>query len=226
VTTYTELYSAAESLGRVWFNSKTLGVATAYNGIAAPVGAKCAIISGVGAGGWLENSSVPGGGAAFAKTKLSDIQAGELFSVQVGTPTWTLGTGAVQGDTVVTRVTGNDVVCRAVRGSGIIVNTSLIVNGGAPGLDADCVGTIKRSGKHGNSISGVLIGGESGGDAEDIYSLGFGGRGARVGRFPAAGWGGGGIHRVVYDPAGSTSIFFAGAGRACIEWFTKDPGYI
>lgn len=227
MTTWTELFSGAKSLGRIWFPSNNLGSATVYNGIAVPVGAKCGIISAVGAGGWRSSfpTLAPGGGAAFARTKLNDLVAGELFNVQVGTPYWSYDAGTAQADTIITRVTGNEVVCKAARGTGILINTSTIVNGGTPGKAVDCIGDIKRDGKPGNAINNVYIGGESGGDKGDKYSLGFGGRGARMGRFPAAGWGGGGIDGIVYDPAGNNTRFFAGAGRACIEWFSKDPGY-
>ena len=227
MTTWTELFSGAKSLGRFWYTSKTLGAATVYNGVKVPVGAKCGIISAVGAGGWRESAptSVPGGGAAFARTKLTDLVAEELFNVQVGSPYWTGDAGTIQGDSIITRVTGNTVVCKAARGTGIILNNGTVVNGGTPGKAIDSIGDIKRDGKPGNSINNIFIGGESGGDKDDEYSLGFGGRGARMGRFPGAGWGGGGIANIVYDPAGSNTRFFAGAGRVCVEWFTKDPGF-
>lgn len=228
MTTWTELYSAAVSLRRQWFASVTPNAATVST-VAVPVGAKCAIISAVGAGGWKLNSPYPGGGAAFARTKLTDLTSGEEFEVQVGSTKYSLDAGSSQGDSIVTRVTGALVVCKAARGTGTIVNGTYggeqIVNGGTPGLIADCVGDTKRDGKYGNSRGGIYIGGFSGGDDSDIYSAGFGGRGAQHGRTPAAGWGGGGIHRFVYDGLGNIKDYPPGAGRVLIHWFTKDPEY-
>lgn len=250
MTTWTELYSSAESIDRKWYlNTSTTG-ASVYTAVA-PVNAKCCIISACGAGGWRDLSLGPesqygGGGAAFAKTKLLDITGGETFSVQVGSPRGTSVEGNSQGDSVVTRNASSAVVCKAARGTGIIVHNPSqgIYNGCAPGLAEDCIGDIKRSGTHGTNIMRPpamtlavgLRGGNSGGDSDDIYNVGFGGRGVYVGvgapttqqygRYPAAGYGGGGCRfyaslQNIYN----TPMYklLPGAGRVCIEWFTKDP---
>lgn len=229
MTTWTELYSAAESLRRQWFIATSPAGATMYNNVAVPVGAKCGIITAVGAGGWRTNSDIPGGGAAFARKKLIDLVSGELFNVQVGSTRGSFDAGNSGGDSIITRLGSSTVVCKAVRGTGVIFNGVVggvtIVNGGVPGLLGDCIGDVTRSGKHGNNSSG-WEGGFSGGDQDDVYSLGFGGRGVKHGRNPAAGWGGGGIHRIAYDADGNIKAYYPGAGRVCIEWFTKDPGVI
>lgn len=227
MTTYTELYSEAKSLRRQWFLATSTVGATMYNNIVVPVGATCGIISAVGAGGWRNNQNTPGGGGAFARKKLSDLVAGELFNIQVGSTRGSLDAGNSGGDSIATRLGSSTVVCKAARGTGIVFNGIAdgvtIVDGGTPGLAADCIGDIKRSGKYGNSTG--WEGGFSGGDLDLDYSLGFGGRGSKHGRYPAAGWGGGGIHRFVYDNDGHIKSYYPGAGRVCIDWFTKDPGF-
>lgn len=232
MTTFTELFSAADHVKRLWFRSTTLNAATVSN-ITIPAGAKCAIISGVGAGGWKTSSDKPGGGAAFARTKLTDLVTGEQFTVQVGSTKFSLDAGSSQGDSIVTRVSGATVVMKAVRGTGTLTG-----NLGQPGLASNCVGDTKRDGLSGTYTKGVAFpylyngpddtiikGGVSGGDLNDIYSLGFGTRGARWGRWPAAGPGGGGIHNIQIDYATFSSIE-PGAGLVCIDLFTKDPGLV
>jgi hypothetical protein len=163
-----------------------------------------------------------GGGAAFARTKLTNIVDSDTFSYQVGNPKFSFDAGSSQGDSIVTRVTGSVVVNKAARGTGVIYSGQQYI--GTPGVAANCIGDIKRDGNVGSLA--LLQGGMSGGDLDDPHSYGFGGRGARVGRYPAAGPGGGGIHYIGYDDAGHTKAFYPGAGLICFDFWTKDPGWI
>jgi hypothetical protein len=219
VTTFTELFAPPASIRRHWFRSTTVNAAT-ISSLAVPQGAKCAIFSAVGAGGWKNGSAIPGGGAAFARTKLINLTAGETFTIQVGSTKFSIDAGTSAGDSIITRDTGAVVVCKAARGTGTLVGGL-----GQAGLVADCVGDIKRAGSQGVNTFSQIQGGASGGDDGDLYCLGFGGRGARMGRYPAAAHGGGGIYTVLYD-AFSSKPFQPGAGLICVEFFTKDPGLI
>jgi hypothetical protein len=219
VTTYTELFSPPENISRKFYrNINPSGMTTGT--ITVPPGAKCLIISSVGAGGWALNNPRLGGGAAFARTKLNDLLSTDTFTYQIGNPKFSQDVGNSQGDTTVTRVLSATMINKAARGTGTANGDGL----GIPGLAADCIGDIKRDGLVGN-IS-LKQAGMSGGDLNDPHTYGFGGRGARVGRYPSAGPGGGGIGRAVYDGAGNQKTFFPGGGLLCFDFWTKDPGWI
>ncbi len=176
MSSYMGLYSDAVLLRRQWFNATSTTGATLYNGVPVPTGAKCGILHGVGAGGWRTNANNPGGGAAYARKKLIDLTASELFNIQVGSTRGSLDAGNSSGDSLITRVASTTVVLKAARGTGVLFSGNVggvnINNGGIPGLDTDCIGDVRVSGKHGNTNG--YEGGFSGGDQQLANSLVFG----------------------------------------------------
>lgn len=220
MTTYTDLYSSRNLLFRQFFPTPGVYALEAVPG-AGIVRASC-----VGAGGVYDNAGSPvtklfGGGAAFAKVKTT-CTPGEDFSVQVGDPAHSVGAGDALGDSKLIRVTGTVTLLSADRGRGTTTPNK--------GLASNSVGDTKRDGND----SASLVGGASGSDTADAYSLGFGGRGARymgvltgLTRYPAAGPGGGGGLGMLVDelPTGVYWSYFAGSGLVCVEFFRTDPGY-
>ncbi len=218
--TYTDVYGQARVISTHWFTGNNPAVsnwAAKYNyTLAVPSGANAVIIKAVGAGGWRQSSSwvdAAGCGAALGITKLTDIVKDEVFNIQVGTTGGSQGVGSAAGDSIVTRVTGNIVVCKGARGRDTVA-----------GSVADSVGNIAR--RAGIVAPNSQRGGDSGSDINDIMSHGFKGVGARVGRDPAAGYGGGGMYEYPYDTYGNTRSFLPGGGRVMLQFWTKDMGSI
>lgn len=158
-----------------------------------------------GAGGFKDDVDGWGGGAAFAFAS-EDCDPGAAFQVQVGDSQFTRPTANTgQGDSWIKR--GD---------SSILVQADRGRPDGSPGLLANCVGLIKRSG----SAATASAGGASAGDDADPYPLGFGGVGASITNAPWYGGGGGRVSGPFTYP-----LFAAADGRACLEFYAVNPGY-
>lgn len=203
---FSALFAEKNLIDRMWF----LDFGT-WPGIIVPAGANILRAHGVGGGGQSNGGDVysaqVGGGAAFARVTTA-CTPGEALSVQVGER----GQSSAAGDTIVTRTTGAVVLLKAVRGAP-----------GAAGLAANCVGDVKRSGLGPVPFTqrGTLR--HSGHDLDDQYSLGFGGRAA--GYQVGASNGGGGAVNVAYPGTQGDFYCYPGHGKACLEFFSEDPGY-
>lgn len=203
MTLWSDIYKSRSLITRTFYG--TPGVQT----ITAPDAAAIIRVSLVGAGGWASGGF--GGGSAFARVKTT-CAPGDQFSLQVGDTAHSLGAGDASGDSLLKTTPGNVVLVKAERGKGT-----------GPGLSANCVGDVKRSG----AAAGGSVGGAAAGDDADPFPLGFGGRGGRSMLGPVPG-GGGGKDYVEYAGGGGYQLLWTtvpGNGRACVEFFTQDPGY-
>ncbi len=205
MTLWTDIFNRRHLISRLYY--KVPGTV----GIVVPLSSAYARFSAVGAGGYPTGSW--GAGAAFARTKCP-VTPGESINLQVGDIAGTAtDPGLASGDSIVTRVTGSVVLCKADR-----------ARAGTPGSAANCIGDVKRSG-----LAGFNAGGTAAGDEGDPFELGFGGRGAAqlVGSNTGGGQavhGGGGQrdHDIGY---GVIEFLTAGYGMICAEFFDIDPGY-
>lgn len=204
---WSDLYPTRHLILRQYFS--TPGVSTVY----APTNAAVLRISGVGAGGWA--TAAFGGGAAFARSKLVGITALARFTVQVGDVAHSLGAGDALGDTIVTRYADSVVVLSAQRG------------GATPGQASGSIGNdVTRDGSAFTGAGTSRRGGAAAGDDGENQALGFGGRGGSLFLGPVRG--GGGAKTIVAYQRGAftvTTSIVPGAGLACLEWFSQDPGY-
>lgn len=232
MTLWTDLHPKLALVARNWYVTPGSGIA-----IVAPAGATILRVSMVGGGGSAEILHC-GHGAAFARKKLT-VTPAQAFTLQVGrgqrpngSPLGADGGTAVALQSILTRNSDSAVICRAMNGSDA-----------GPGLASGCVGDVTRSGSSGVDGPGFQAGGggwrsgptggASAGDDADVQALGFGGPGAvsdQQGQNHRAPYpGGGGVQfSQFYDThtlLTSQAYIPAGAGRACLEWFTKDPGY-
>lgn len=196
---YSVLHRHRHLLSRVFYGDPTIGSIT----IIAPAKATFIRASAVGAGS--ASGSQAGGGAAFARVKTT-TSAGEQFTLS-------LGNYLITPDTTLVRVTGSVTILKAAG-----------ANAQTGGQASNSIGDTKRSGVNANSTG---YGGASAGDDADPLPLGFGSRGIS-GEFLGPGPGGGGWpSHLVYKSADATyTVAFShpgGDGRACIEFFDKDP---
>lgn len=206
--TWTQVHSRKHLISRKYYG--VAGIQT----ITAPALAAYIRASMVGAGGWGA-AAVKGYGAAFARVKTT-CTPGEQFSAQVGDVVHTNASGVnstaddTLGDSILKRVIGSVVICKAERGH----NT-------AAGAVSNCVGDTKRAG--GAPLVTQQCGTAAGDDA-DAFPLGFGGPGAVFGpgdylTHSAAVPGGGGV----YLPIDSVLSYPPGHGLICVEFFNRDP---
>lgn len=167
--------------------------------VTAPAGAKFVRAGVVGAGGYRTaggaGSNIWGGGGAYA-FDAEACEPGDIFTVQAGNSF----NDTTLGDSWVKRP-GGSILVYADRGR----------PNGTGGLIANSTGTVVRAGSAGTSSGG----GRSGSDDGDPFPMGLGGKGAD--RSYAAFWGGGG--RGVDWP------YNAGDGRACLEFYSINPGF-
>lgn len=204
MTLWSDLYASKELISRAFYG--TPGTQT----ITAPDKAAFIRASMVGAGGWASGGF--GGGAAFARVKTA-CAPGDQFVLQVGDVAHSLGAGDAAGNSQLKTTPGNVVLVKAERGKGT-----------GPGLAVNSTGNVKRDG---SAAPGGNVGGAAAGDDADPFPLGFGGRGAQSLLGPVPG-GGGAQNYVEYAGSGGYQVLWTavpGGGRACVEFFTQDPGY-
>lgn len=226
---WTDLFPTPGLVKRTWYVTPGSGIA-----IVVPAGATAMRASMVGGGGMgVGASRFCGDGAAFARTKLTGLSAGAAFTLQIGRAQPVSGVSVVASsaleDSILTRNSDSAVICKAARGADT-----------GPGLVANCVGDVKRAGSAGvdgngypSGVGSYPRGGASAGDDADVQALGFGGPGAigissgqsQRAAYPGAG---GCTFYVGFDSSNSSyysARLLPGDGRACIEFFTMDPGY-
>ncbi len=215
MTLFTEIYPEQVRLvGRTWFKSPG-----AFQ-ITAPSGARVIRAHAIGAGGYTTSLSVGnyGGGAAFARSTRTCVPT-EIFNVQVGDVNYTDGNGTSPGDSWVKRAADSTIIVLADRGRGGNGNTF-------KGYAVNSVGDVRRDGNPGS----YSLGGASGTDVDDPFSLGLGGRGTTsgvnyAGYAPLYGGGGTAVQSLYSGSTGYTYPCYAGGAVVVVEFFDADPGY-
>lgn len=173
---------------------------------AIPAGTKYIRASGVAPGGHYSNTIVDGGGAGGAfVSAVVPYQAGSTLAYFVGQ----YGNSNIVNRATSLQMGGQMVINAPATGIATTASSGSAVVSGA-------IGDVIRSGTNGSA----KLGGNSGTDLTDAYSMGFVGIGAQPTQ-PAQGWGAG---CAVQQTSPSTANYFDGTdGAMAIEFWTGDP---